>query len=104
MRIPSTFWMLGHKWTVEVIPRGDWEDDLKVENVGATDFANCRIRLLGGPKTYMEQTYIHELIHAALKYMGEDRLDTRENFVDLLAGFIHQALVTGEDGGSTEES
>ena len=94
MNIPSTFMMLGHKWTVEIIAKDDWPNDL--DEVGSTDFARCKITILEGPVGYMQQTFLHELLHAALKYMGRARLDKDEEFIDLLAGFMHQALVTGE--------
>lgn len=39
-------------------------------------------------------TYNHELVHAILYCMGEDRLYNNEKFVNTFAGFLTEARVT----------
>ena len=93
--IPKTFYLLGHEWKVEIVPKETWHHG---DDVGFSDTGSCRIEILQSPQyDYMEHTYFHELVHAALDYMGEDKLYRNETFIDLLAGLIHQALVTSEE-------
>lgn len=88
MKIPASFTMLGHKWTVRVIPKEQWK---KPKDIGHCDLSIALIELKDGHPTVVEQTFLHEVIHIALFYMGEDKLSFNETFVDLLAGLLHQA-------------
>lgn len=40
------------------------------------------------------QTFWHETMHAMLDMLSYDRLSGNEQFVDQMAGCIHQVLVT----------
>lgn len=46
------------------------------------------------PKTQIEQTFLHELVHVILYAMNEMQLFENEKFVDIFATFLHQALST----------
>jgi hypothetical protein len=41
-----------------------------------------------------EHTFCHELTHAILDLIKEDKLSKNEKFVDLFGGALHQALST----------
>ena len=50
-----------------------------------------------GPSDYSKyNTYNHELVHAILFAMGEDRLSMNERFVNCFAGFLTEARVNEE--------
>ena len=48
------------------------------------------------PRSMLEATYLHELVHAVLSCMGDTELYANEPFIDMFSGLLHQALVTGE--------
>ena len=93
MKIPKQIYLLGHKWEVKILSKGDWPYE---GEVGATNFPEMNIEILQGPNSFMEHTYLHELVHACLQYMGETDLDKNERFIDLLSGLIHQAMTLEE--------
>lgn len=41
-------------------------------------------------KAQVEQTYLHELVHCILHFLSEDKLNSSEKFVDLVAQSLHQ--------------
>jgi hypothetical protein len=53
-------------------------------------------------KSQFEQTFLHELVHFILDAMGKSELRANEEFVDLFAGLLHQALTTGEGDHNPE--
>lgn len=97
--IPSSFELLGVTYTVE------FEDDLigRTDNVGEADYRYRKIRLqslkAGVPinSEKQEQTYLHEVTHHILEIMGS-KLKNDEQFIELFAGLLHQALVTSVYG------
>lgn len=89
MRIPITVPLLGHRITVTIIPAADWPHG---ETVGMWEPAKNAISLHADlSRTALEQTYLHELTHAALDQMAH-RLSKNEAFVDQFASLLHQAL------------
>lgn len=45
----------------------------------------------------MKQSFIHELTHAILFQMGEDKLNDNEKFVNVFSSFLTEAINTMED-------
>lgn len=98
MEIPSSFTVLGQRIRVE------WDPELRETHdaVGLTTFSQGLIQL--HPPTgehpyqpsYVEHTFLHELVHCLLFAIAEDRLARDERFVDRLAGVLHQAFATME--------
>ena len=48
------------------------------------------------PEQFVEQAYLHELVHWIFYSMSEYELMNNEKLVDLFATFLHQALTSGE--------
>lgn len=98
LKIPKSFKLMGRTFTVEYTPKLNYTD-------GATGMAYHRSRRIGllpntpeypRSKEDIEQTFLHELTHHILHAMGETKLNDNEKFVDMFAGFLHQALTTME--------
>ena len=97
-RIPKKFMLHGQKWTVT------FDDGLahREDAVGLCLMRENKILLQSDtkdyprPKSQIEQTYFHELLHAAFDQLGEKGLRDNEALVDTLASLIHQALTTAE--------
>ena len=96
--IPKRFSILGYTVT------GEPTTKLRLANgaVGMADYDHLRILLQENTIEYpriranVEQTYLHEVLHwifhCAHRYdLGED-----EDLIDVLAGLLHQVLVTGK--------
>lgn len=56
------------------------------------------------PKQFVEQAYLHELVHWIFYSMSEYDLMNNEKLVDLFATFLHQALTSGENGRAETSS
>lgn len=93
MRIPKTFRLMGHEYSVRIVPKSEWKDP---EAVGLFDNSARQILILRADKATMEQVYLHELEHCLLLAMGRDKLYKDESFVDLHAGMLHQVLTSME--------
>src|SRR5438132_6955230 len=98
MQIPSRFVLLGQHWTVAFV------EDLSEQNdcVGDAQYRRNLIRLqpnngvVHRPQSQVEQTFLHELLHAILEALGEKELNDNEKLVDLMAGLLHQAFTSAE--------
>ena len=44
----------------------------------------------------IQQTILHEIMHAILHSMNEDELSKNEKFVDIFASIFHQIITTNE--------
>jgi hypothetical protein len=91
-RIPSSFELMGHKITVEIIPTKDWPHG---ECVGLYQPDKGRISILRQSKTQNAHVFWHEATHAMLYVMGH-KLYSNEGFVDTLGGLIAQINSTAE--------
>ena len=105
MRIPKRFKLFGR--TIEVV----WEQGPFVERPECAAFAcyrqnriemNPNPAISGGPEQ-QEQSFMHEMVHfityhSGVAYRGKDhsRMHQDEEFVDLTAQLLHQALSTME--------
>lgn len=79
--IPSSFHLVGCQWLVKYV------DDLS--EYGKCDCTTQIIYLRTGMnKTFTEQTFFHELVHAILFGMGQTNHD--EIFVDAFGSLLHQ--------------
>lgn len=98
MKIPTSFKLMGKTYTIEYMPRLNFSENA----VGMAYHRTRRIGLQTGSPEYPrdveanEQTFLHELTHHILFAMGEHKLNDNEKFVDMFAGFLHQALTTME--------
>lgn len=98
MEIPSEFDLMGH--TIEVkqvkVPAGIKSE---IESYGTWSKDKLLITLhdWGQPHSLKLHTYFHEILHAALDFVGKEDLSKDEGFVDTLAGVICQALTTGRE-------
>jgi len=99
MKIPKSFELLGE--TIHIIKSQDLLD--KTDNVGEADYRHNTITIqvpIGGinrPISYIEATYLHEVIHFILHRMGRDELNEDNSFVELFARLLHQILITSMD-------
>lgn len=93
MDIPSRITLMGCDYTVRVISGSEWKDE---ETVGMFYPYAKEIHVREGTQQAMEHAYLHELTHAMLLAMGRQKLYEDEIFVDLLSGFLHQALTTAK--------
>lgn len=93
MKIPESFTLLGHPFTVHVIPPIQWK--LK-DCVGLYQPAEHRIFIRAGKQSLREHTFFHELTHAILDAMGKHALYEDEEFVDAFAGMLHQIMKTAK--------
>lgn len=82
---------MGHTITVKIIPEADWRHD---DCVGMYEPHKHRILIRDGLSPSLAQhTLYHEMLHSILGAMGS-ALNSDENFVDMVAGLLHQALST----------
>jgi len=91
MRIPKSFNLFGHTITVEC-------DDLKMDEMAADGIYSNKVKQItlhsSISKTKRETVFLHEVVHAILKHLGEEELNENEKFVDLMAQMLHQFLTT----------
>lgn len=100
MKIPKQFELFGHTIKVE------WRDDLLDTEgvVGMCFFRENRIVLQrldtpayrGRVKECSEVTFFHEVLHFILDHMKRDELKRDEEFVNIFALCLHQALKTAK--------
>lgn len=70
------------------------------EEYGHWNGSTCTIHIAetaGGEKLTEErkqQTFFHELVHAALDAIGEDELNDNEQFIDAFSNTLYQAIKT----------
>ena len=98
MEIPKRFKLLGH--TVEVLD--DPERFYERNAHGSCSYEGKWIKLVpctpSHPVTQgsLEHTFLHELIHMVIYHTEQSKLNENEDFIDLVAGLLHQALTTME--------
>ena len=93
--IPSSFMIGGEKITVE------WSDTLHTAEDcwGIVEFRTNTITMqsqVGNDRKIdaIIQTFLHEVFHVILNKIGHKDLESNEQFVDLLATFMHQYIDT----------
>ncbi len=95
MTIPESVQLLGT--TVPVLP---FEQVTKTDKktLGLARYSNKTIYLAdecrGKPvrQSVKEHTFFHELLHQVLESAGYNEMNSDEQFVDVIAGLLHQAL------------
>lgn len=87
--IPTEYELYGQKYIVKLIPADQWQDP---ENWGEFDPEVNEIRIKDRGQA-SEWTFYHELVHSILMAMRH-KLNNDENFVDTVAGLLHQAMKT----------
>lgn len=98
MKIPKRFKLLGHTIEVKEDPAGMYEN----RRFGAACYESKWINLTPKSPAHpitqssLEHTFLHELVHMCLYHTEQAALNENENFVDLFAGLLHQALTTME--------
>lgn len=96
MVIPKNFTIFGQQFTVEFDPELHNREDY----VGQHRPRQNKIVLSPAgpnmPVTRMEETFIHEIVHAVLSLLSEEELDGKEKFVDTFALALHQVIKTAE--------
>lgn len=91
MKIPTSFQLLGQKYTVKLITQSQWEDP---SCWGSFNPATREIHILDRGDTDNAQTYMHEVVHVVLVAMGREKLNKDEAFVDLMGSMLQQILTT----------
>lgn len=90
VRIPRSFPCMGHtiriKWKRMKGRNGQYDDDKK------SVYLHPGLKL--GPRTHLEQTLCHEMIHCWLLHSGNLALYENEQFVDVHGSLLHQYLVS----------
>lgn len=97
MHIPKSFKLFGQ--TIRIV----WLRTLwKREKAWGVWYANRNVIALQLPvaglnlsREQLEQTFIHEMIHACLDILEYEKLSSDEKFVDRFANALHQTIVTG---------
>ncbi len=87
MKIPSKFQIAGQTYTVEYEP--------SMDDMGDHSSPFNRIRLNPNyPQERIEQTFIHELLHAVRANSAREHPDsaTEEEIVDSMSGLLYQVL------------
>jgi hypothetical protein len=92
MRIPTSFRLMGHTFTVEQIPQIRWKQS---DCVGWFNPKEMKIGILKRPGTAAEQVFTHELVHAMTYVMGHS-LYENEEFTDTFSGLLHQAATSAK--------
>lgn len=105
MRVPKSFFIMGHEIKVHIVSQRDWESlaekyDEMDDCCGFWVPDSNLIVLLRQPKSKLLHTFHHELVHAILYYMNS-KLWNNEGFVDQFAGLLSQALETGSHAAKT---
>ena len=92
------FTLAGCRWKVLYKEKGLNEINLgychnvNKEIVIATKFQKQKIR-----DDVQEETFYHELVHAILQTLGNDKLSANENFVQSFGTLLHQFIVTSKE-------
>jgi len=100
IRIPKSFNIFGHTYTVEF----DSQLDVDHDAVGTCSTRKHIIKLQPDSeakprlKSQIEQSYLHELVHVILRELMYNDLDNNEQFIDTFASALHQILTTSEYG------
>ena len=96
LNIPKKFMLLGRQF--EVVPI-----DQSMAGILPLDYHGLCVPDLNEihvstdiPRSKLEATYLHELVHAVLSCMGDTELYANEQFIDIFSGLLHQALTSGE--------
>lgn len=100
MKIPESFELIGKTYKVMMV------DDLTYSSgdrmVGQIQYDPATIRIqtnnsaLARSEDSVLITYWHEVVHAVLSDMGEEKLSKDEKFVDLFASMLHQINKTSK--------
>lgn len=98
MRIPERFQLLGQSYTVTFDP----DLVVRTNHVGemypkeGRILLQCATPLHPQSRAWLEQTFLHEIVHAILATMNEEDLEKNEKFVDVFAALLHHVLDSGE--------
>ena len=97
MKIPVEYQQFGQ--TIKVV----FKDDLiaREDAEGLCVYKNNiitlqNLKVLNRPASQLEQTFIHEVLHHALELLGYEKEGKDEQFIDRLAGLLHQMVVTSK--------
>jgi len=93
--IPNSFMLGGLKIDVEI------DETLKEKNmIGQANYVAQMIKIDPTISTlqFVEQSFVHELVHWIFYMIDEDELRQNEKLVDLFAHFLYQALTSAEFG------
>lgn len=91
MKIPTSFQLLGQRYSVKVIAQAQWSD---ASIWGLFNPATREIQILDRSESDNLQTFFHEITHVILSAMGRDKLNKDEAFVDLMGSMLQQILTT----------
>lgn len=87
--IPKQLQLMGHALSVKIVPAKNWSDD---DAMGFFNSQNMTISVIAGLDAQRtQQIFCHELVHAILHCMGEEKLNCNEKFVDVFGSLLHQA-------------
>lgn len=96
LNVPKKFMLMGRQF--EVVPI-----DQSMAGILPLDYHGLCVPDLNEihvstdiPRSKLEATYLHELVHAVLSCMGDTELYANEQFIDIFSGLLHQALTSGE--------
>jgi hypothetical protein len=94
MKIPKSFALHGTTYEVSCVSEKNWEGE--ADELGYLLPQLGKVAIKAGDQQIMEHTYCHELVHAILTHMGEDKLNRNEKFVDMFGGLLHQAMTSAK--------
>lgn len=98
VKIPTKFNLFGKTITVKMDQTLSYDADY----CGVAKYRINEIRLqpnvkgIAIPQTTVEQTFYHELVHFILDAMRKNDMSNDEQFVDVFAALLHQAMQTAE--------
>ena len=93
MKIPKRFELHGKSYTVRIVPGAQWKEDDCLAFFRAN---TAEIEIKQQSAQMMEHSFWHELVHAVLDSMNEERLYRNEKFVDVMAALLMQAMKSAQ--------
>lgn len=101
-RIPKTFQLLNHTYTVRIVSERDWEslceelpDEMDEDDLGYFIPRKNLIVVKRQKRSQMMHTFFHELMHA-IYYNMHINLPHDEQHVDQAGGLLAQAMDTAK--------
>jgi hypothetical protein len=94
-KVPEAFKLAGHTYTVKI-----QKDLLTTDGEYGSLNEVTHVMTLQPPdpipKSRVESTFLHELLHAIFYELGENDLDKNERLIDSVSNLLYQALTTAE--------
>ena len=97
-KIPTSFWLYGQKIHVTMVPDLIERENATGQSLYRRDVVEIQANStsINRPRSHIEVTFLHELLHMIFYVMGEDDMRNNESMIDEMAKLLHQAFITAE--------